>query len=137
MPAASRTIYFKNNAGCLWEEPESYLRLEYYPGKREEAQFRALLSHARQALQRHGWNRILIDQQHMTAFSAAEANWLLHDWLPVTVRETGYRHGAVLLAHDVFARLAMTSVEAAANQQVSIYRNFSDEATALAWLLKQ
>ncbi len=62
MPAiTARTIYFKNNAGCLWEEPQSYLRLDYNPGLREEAQFRALLTHARQALRRRGWAKMLVN----------------------------------------------------------------------------
>lgn len=137
MAAASRTIYFKNSAGCLWEEPEAYVRLDYYPGKREEAQFRALLGHARQAMQRHGWNRMLINQQHMTPLTAPEADWMVNEWLPLAVRESGYRHGAIVLARDVFARLAMNNVEAAARRLATLYRNFEDEATALRWLLAQ
>lgn len=137
MAAAARTIYFKNSAGCLWEEPEAYLRLDYYPGKREEVQFRALLNHARQAMQRHGWNRMLINQQHMTALSTQEADWMVNEWLPLAIQENGYRHGAIVLARDVFARLAMNNVEASARQLAPIYRNFEEEVTALKWLLSQ
>jgi hypothetical protein len=62
---AARTIYFKNNAGCLWEEPEAYIRLEYYAGVRNETQFQALLTHAQQAMKRHGWSKMLVNQQAM------------------------------------------------------------------------
>jgi len=137
MTAATRTIYFKNNAGCAWEEPEGYLRLDYYPGPREEAQFRALLTHIRQAMQRHGWGRLLVNQQQMSPFSATEEAWMMNEWLPVAVRENGYRYGAVIVAHDVFARLAMTGIVMTSRKLGHTYRNFEHEKEAVAWLLTQ
>ena len=135
MPAASRTIYFKNNVGCLWEEPEAYLRLDYYAGPREEAQFRALLTHGRQALQRRGWSRMLVNQQQMSPFTPGEEAWMVNEWLPQAVLDNGYRHGAVVVAHDVFARLAMTGLVMTSRRLGHIYRNFEQEAAAVAWLL--
>ncbi|MVN78026.1 hypothetical protein GO988_16980 [Hymenobacter sp. HMF4947] len=137
MSAASRTIYFKNNAGCLWEEPQAYLHLEYYPGARNEAQFQALLNHARQALVRHGWSKMLINQQQMSGFTNAEETWMINEWLPRAVQEGGYRYGAVVVAHDVFARLAMTSVVMTSRKLGHQYRSFEHEPEAIAWLLKQ
>jgi hypothetical protein len=135
--AVTPTIYFKNNAGCVWEEPAGYLRLEYYPGPRLEAQFRALLTHARQAMQRHSRGRMLVNQQQMSPFTAAEEIWMMNDWLPQAVRENGYRHGAVLVAHDVFARLAMTGIVMTSRKLGHTYRNFEQESEAVAWLLTQ
>lgn len=137
MPAATRTIYFKNNAGCLWEEPQNYLRLDYYPSARNETQFQALLTHAQQAMKRHGWSKMLVNQQAMTALTASEQSWMINDWLPRAVQEAGYRHGAVLVAHDVFARLAMTSVAMTSRKLGHLYRSFEHEAEAIAWLLEQ
>ncbi len=137
MSAASRTIYFKNSAGCLWEEPEAYLRLDYYPGARNEAQFQALLTHAQQAMRRHGWSKMLINQQEMSAFSPSEENWMINEWLPRAVREVGYRFGAVVVAHNVFARLAMTSVVMTSRRLGHLYRSFEHETEAVAWLLEQ
>jgi len=137
MAVATRTIYFKNNAGCAWEEPAGYLRLDYYPGPREEAQFRALLTHVRQALQRRGWARMLVNQQQMSPFTPAEEAWMMDEWLPVAVRENGYRYGAVLVAHNVFARLAMTGIVMTSRKLGHTYRNFEQEAEAEAWLLAQ
>lgn len=137
MPAASRTIYFKNSVGCLWEEPEAYLRLEYDPGPREEVQFRALLTHVRQAMQRRSWSRLLINQQKMSAFTPAEESWMVNDWLPQAVRENGYRYGAVVVAHDVFARLAMTGLVMTSRKLGHTYRNFEHEKEAVDWLLTQ
>jgi len=137
MPAASRTIYFKNSVGCLWEEPEAYLRLEYDPGPREEVQFRALLTHVRQAMQRRSWSRLLINQQKMSAFTPSEESWMVNDWLPQAVRENGYRYGAVVVAHDVFARLAMTGLVMTSRKLGHTYRNFEHEKEAVDWLLTQ
>ncbi|AMR27249.1 hypothetical protein A0257_09165 [Hymenobacter psoromatis] len=135
MPALTRTIYFKNSAGCVWEEPENYLRLEYYPGAREEAQFRALLTHVRQALQRHGWHSLLINQQQMSPFMPAEETWIVNEWLPQTVREAGYRHGVVIVARDVFARLAMSNLVMTSRGLGHTYRNFEHEKEAIDWLI--
>ena len=134
MPAATRTIYFENGVGRIWEEPANYLRLEYRPGPREEGQFRALLNHLAQALVRRGWNSILVDQRHMTPFQASEQAWMLSEWLPRAVRESGYRYGAVVVAHNVFARLAMTPLVLGASELGHTYRTFETETEAEAWL---
>ncbi|MGI4867540.1 MAG: hypothetical protein ACRYFZ_26710 [Janthinobacterium lividum] len=135
MAAASRTIYFKNNAGCIWEEPQGYVHLDYNAGIREETQFRALLTHARQALHRHGWSKMLINQQQMSAFSPTEEKWMIHEWLPLAVKDDGYRHGAVVVAHNVFARLATANLVLSSRQLGHVYRNFEREEEAVAWLL--
>lgn len=137
MAALTRTIYFKNTVGCIWEEPEGYLRLDYYPGARQEGEFKALLTHVRQAMQRHNWDRLLINQQQMSPFKPAEESWMVNEWLPQAVREVGYRYGAVLVAHDVFARLAMTSLVMTSRKLGHTYRNFEHEKEAVAWLLAQ
>lgn len=136
MPASTaRTIYFKNNAGCLWEEPQGYVRLDYYAGPREEAQFRALLTHARQALRRHSWSRMLVNQQQMSAYTPREESWMLTEWLPQAVHTDGYRHGAILMAHNVFARLATANLVLSSSQLGHVYRNFQQDEEAVAWLL--
>ena len=134
MPLAARTIYFQNSAGGVWEEPAQYVRLAYYPGPRPEAEFRALLTHARRAMQRYGWGRLLINQQEMKAFTPAEESWMVQEWLPQAVREAGYRFGAVVVAHDVFARLAMSSLTLTSRQLGHTYRNFESEQEAAEWL---
>lgn len=134
MPPATRSLYFENSIGRLWEEPDGYLRLEYKPNPREAVQFRALLTHAAQALSRHHWANMLVDQRQMTPFTPAEQAWMSGEWLPKAVHEHGYRHGAVLVAHNVFARLAMTQLVLGTRDLPHTYRTFEDEAEAVAWL---
>lgn len=137
MPAAARTIYFENSVGRIWEEPQEYLRLEYRAGPREEIQFRSLLNHLAQALARRGWNSILVDQQAMTPFSPSEQAWMGSQWLPRAVRDSGYRYGAVVAAHNVFARLAMTQLVLGSRDLPHTYRTFENDAEGVAWLLEQ
>ncbi|MET4075857.1 STAS/SEC14 domain-containing protein [Hymenobacter sp. UYCo722] len=135
MPQATRSIYFENSIGRLWEEPEGYLRLEYKPGPRETVQFRAMLTHTAQALSRHHWSNILVDQRQMTPFSPTEQTWMAGEWLPKAVHEHGYRRGAVVVAQNVFARLAMTQLVLSTRDLPHTYRTFEDESAAVAWLV--
>lgn len=134
MPQAPRSLYFENSIGRLWEEPEGYLRLEYKPSPRETVQFRALLTHAAQALSRRQWGNMLVDQRQMSPFTPTEQAWMSSEWLPKAVHEHGYRHGAVLVAHNVIARLAMTQLVFGTRDLPHIYRTFEDEGEAVAWL---
>ena len=135
MQPASRTIYFENQAGRIWEEPVGYLRLDYRAGARTTEQFQALLTHLLRALVRRGWDRVLVNQQEMVPFSAVEQAWMVNQWLPRAVLEGGYRRGAVLVAENGVARLAMTTVVATTRHLPHTYQSFEAEADALAWLL--
>lgn len=134
MNLLTRSLYFENNAGRIWEEPEGYLRLEYRPGPRELVQFRALLTHVAQALQRRRWDKVLVDQRLMSPYSSTEQAWMSGEWLPQAVQQHGYRYGAVLVAHDVFARLAMNQLAMASRGLPHTYCMFEHEAEAVAWL---
>ena len=138
MPSSlvSRSLYFENSTGRIWEEPEGYLRLDYKAGPREAAQFRAMLTHIMQALSRHGWSKVLIDQRLMNPYTPLELAWMGEDWLPRAVHEHGYRHGAFIVSPDVFARLAMNQLVMANRNLPHTYRTFETEALAVAWLLE-
>lgn len=129
---ASRSIYFENAAGRVWEEPLHYLRLDYYANPREEAVFRALLTHVLRAMIRRG--RMLIDQRRMRPYSATGRAWPVAEWLPRAIREAGYRHGAVVLAENAFARLSMTRLAMATRGLGNTCKTFENEAQAIEWL---
>ena len=137
MSKPSRSLYFENSIGRIWEEPEGYLRLEYRAGPRELLQFRALLTHAAQALSRRQWSKVLVDQRAMSPFSPAEQAWMTTEWLPRAVHEHGYRFGAVLVAHNVFARLAMNQLVMGTRELPHTYRTFEADESAVHWLLAQ
>ncbi|WP_035560762.1 hypothetical protein [Hymenobacter sp. IS2118] len=137
MPQPNRSLYFENATGRIWEEPAQYLRIEYYPGARENAPFRALLTHLAQALVRRQWDKILVDQREMAPYSPTEQDWMTNEWLPRAVRESGYRYGAVLVANDVFARLAMNQLMMATRTLAHTYRAFEAEDAAVVWLVQQ
>ncbi|MDQ2771469.1 MAG: STAS/SEC14 domain-containing protein [Bacteroidota bacterium] len=137
MPPLARTLYFENSVGRLWEEPAGYLRLEYKPTPREALQFRAILTHLAQALSRHGWGNVLIDQREMAPYTPAELAWMGEEWLPRAVLDFGYRFGAAVVAHNVFARLAMNQLILANRTLPHTYRTFEGNAEAVEWLLRQ
>lgn len=137
MKLLTRSLYFENNAGRIWEEPEGYLRLEYRAGPRELMHFRALLTHVAQALQRHRWGKVLVDQRLMAPYSATEQAWMGGEWLPAAVQQHGYRLGAVLVAQDVFARLAMNQLAMSSRGLPHTYCMFENEGDAVSWLQAQ
>lgn len=132
----ARSLYFENSVGRVWEEPEQFIRLQYKPGPRDAVQFRALLTHAAQALSRRRWSGMLVDQREMAPFSPTEQAWMTGEWLPNAVHEHGYRRGAILVAHNVFARLAMTQLVLGVRELPHTYRTFETESEAVAWLLQ-
>ncbi|MFC7666355.1 hypothetical protein ACFQT0_02125 [Hymenobacter humi] len=132
---STRSLYFENSIGRIWEEPGDSCGWNTVPARASLLQFRALLTHAAQALSRRHWEKMLVDQRAMAPFNASEQEWMATEWLPRAVAEHGYRYGAVLLAHDVFARLAMNQYVMASRQLHHVYRTFDTEETAVAWLL--
>jgi hypothetical protein len=136
MSILTRSLYFENSSGRIWEEPAGYLRLEYRPGPREAVQFRALLTHTAQAMSRRQWNKMLVDQRDMAPFNPSEQDWMTNEWLPRAVQENGYRYGAILVARNVFARLATNQFVMASRNLSHTYRTFETEDDAVAWLLK-
>jgi hypothetical protein len=130
------SLYFTNAAGLV-QEYTDYVRLQYYPGPRRFDEFTALLHHVTRALSRYGLGKLLIDQRQMTPYLPAEQTHVLAHWLPRTIVEGPYRHGAVVQAHEVFARLAMDTIRTQAQELPLTYRFFPDEVAATSWLLAQ
>jgi hypothetical protein len=130
------SLYFTNAAGLV-QEYADYVRLQYYPGPRHFDEFTALLNHVTRALSRYRLGKLLIDQRQMTPYLPAEQVHLVQHWLPRTIVEGQYRYGAVVQAHDVFARLAMDTIRTQAQELPLTYRFFPDEVEAINWLHAQ
>ncbi|RAK68206.1 hypothetical protein [Hymenobacter edaphi] len=128
-------LYFENRAGRISDDPAGFARLTYFAGQRSEDELRALLGHVTRLLARRPDGRLLVDQRLMQPFSASEQQHMTQQWLPAAVAEGGYRYGAVLQAHDVFARLATAAVTTQGRDLNLTYRYFDDEPAAVQWLL--
>ncbi|WP_426062253.1 hypothetical protein [Hymenobacter sp. B1770] len=133
-PLAPSKLYFENKAGRLLEHADGYVVVEYKPGPRELADLQALLTHIRNLLDRNHWHRLLGDQRLMAPYSEAERAWIVDYWLDSSRQRAGGLYSAVLLAHDVFARLSMNQVTHAAQVSALTYRVFDTEQEAVAWL---
>jgi hypothetical protein len=101
------------------------------------AQRSYLLNHVTRALSRYRFGKLLIDQRQMTPCVPDEQVHLGQHWLPCTIVDGQYRYGAVVQAHDVFARLAMDTIRTQAQELPLTYRFFPDEAQAISWLHAQ
>jgi hypothetical protein len=109
MSSLPTSLYF-TNAAELVQEYADYVRLQYYPGPRHFDEFTPLLNHVTRALARYRLGKLLIDQRQMSPYLPAEQIHLVQLRLPRTIVDEQYRYGAVVQAHDVFARFAMDTI---------------------------
>lgn len=130
------SLYFANAAGVV-QEYADHVRLRYHPGPRRFDEFTAVLHHVTRALSRYRLGKLLIDQRQMTPYLPAEQAHVVERWLPRTIVEGQYRYGAVVQAHDVFARLAMDTIRVQAQELPLTYRFFPEELAAVNWLQAQ
>ncbi|UOQ69228.1 STAS/SEC14 domain-containing protein [Hymenobacter volaticus] len=130
-------IYYENAVGRVVDDPLGFARLTYQSSVRVADSFHAFLGHVTRLMARRGDGCLLVDQRRMSPFTPDEQRYVIEQWLPRTVQEGGYRYGAVIVAEDVFARLATASVVTAVRELPMQYRYFEQEAEAIAWLLHQ
>ncbi|MBD2770054.1 hypothetical protein IC235_19370 [Hymenobacter sp. BT664] len=134
IPAATPKLYFENPVGRVLEHPDGYVIFRYNPGKRKLSELQAVLAHTRNLLARNRWNRLLGDQRLMAPFTDEESAWIVDYWLDSSRQGPNGLYGAVLLAHDVFARLSNAQVMHEAKASALTYRVFDTEEAAVAWL---
>ncbi|MCC2544837.1 hypothetical protein LJY25_00140 [Hymenobacter sp. BT175] len=126
-------LYFGNPVGRVLEHPDGFAHVIYEPGPRKLHHLQAFLTHTGQLLRSKGWNKMLGDQRLMAPFTEEESKWIVEYWL--TRAEQGAEiYGAVLLPHDVFARLSLNQMMAEARAAALTYRLFDNEDNARAWL---
>lgn len=135
MPPALRTplFYFQNPVGRLFEHPQGYAVVEYHPGPRQLTDLQGLLAQLVRLLTQRGWSKVLADQRLMQPYTPEESEWIRANWL---TRDVVFR-GAILLPHDVFARLASSQLVHEAKAASLSYRMFEELAAAEGWLLQE
>ena len=130
-------VLFSNSAGRLLADPDGFLRAYWSAQPRALSDTQALFTGMGAALRQYGWGRILVNQVQMPPFSPAEQPWITQTWLPQAVQDSGYRYGAVVVAADIFARLATSFITTSVGGLPLRYRSFDAEADAVAWLGQQ
>jgi hypothetical protein len=129
--------YYENTVGRISDDPMGFARLTYQPGPRQKEALHTLLGHVTRLLTQYSDGCLLVDQRLMDPFTPDEQVYVLEQWLPQAAQDGGYRYGAVVVAHNVFARLATAMVVTAARNLPMTYCYFDDEAEAVTWLLRQ
>ncbi|WP_139252310.1 hypothetical protein [Hymenobacter psychrotolerans] len=108
--------------------------MKYNAGKRQFEELQAFLTHASTLLHTCGWHKLLGDQRAMVAFTEEERLWINNNWLTDAHNKDKAIYAAILIAHDVFARLSMNLVMTQNKESSLTYRLFEDETAAAAWL---
>lgn len=127
-------VYFENAAGRVLEHPAGYVVFVYRPGPRQLRDFQALITYAGHLLVRNGWHRILGDQRQMVPLTAEERAWVVTFWQQHTTQHLDHLCAAVVLAQDVFARLAASQLKSEMRYANMTYQQFANERDAIAWL---
>ena len=134
MAPASPRLYFENAVGRLYGHPDGYALFRFNAGERKFSELQTLLTQVRRLLELYRWNRFLADQRLLAPYNPQEVAWIVDHWRNTSAEHPGRLCGAVVMAHDVFARLAMGQVVQQANSASMHFRRFETEAEATAWL---
>lgn len=134
MLTLSLRLYFENPVGRILEHPDGYAVVQYKAGSRQLDHLQAFLTHAGRLLRLRGWHKLLGDQRLMASFSEEESAWIVDYWLTRKEDEIHTLYGAVLLPHDVFARLSVSQIMQEAKAAAMTYRLFQNSEEAEAWL---
>lgn len=127
-------VYFENAAGRVLEHPDGYVVFVYQPGLRQLRDFQAIITHTGRLLVRNDWHRILGDQRQMVPLTPEERTWAVTFWQQHTAQHPAHLCAAVVLAHDVFARLAASQLKSEMRYANMTYQQFDEERDAVAWL---
>ncbi len=130
-------VYYENPVGRAVDDPMGFARLTYQAGQRSHGSFIALLGEVRRLMAERKDGYLLVDQRLMSPFTPDEQGYVIQQWLPRLVADAGYRFGAILVAQDVFARLATATVVAAVRDLPITYQFFEQESEAVTWLIAQ
>jgi hypothetical protein len=109
-PSKVSHSYFKNAVGELLAHPLGhYITVEYYTGPRQPADLIAFITQAGQMLARWGWDKLSSERGQMPPLSPIEEAWLGTFWHSQPQPYATVLYGALLLPHDMFARLSWRS----------------------------
>ncbi|MBC6989565.1 MULTISPECIES: hypothetical protein [Hymenobacter] len=127
-------LYFANSVGSITEHPDGYAIVRYNAGPRQLDHLQAFLAHASQLLRSRNWHKMLGDQRLMSPYTPEEQAWIVDYWLMRQQTEGRAVYGAVVVPHDVFARLSLSQMMHEAQAAALTYRLFDEEEVAIAWL---
>ncbi|SNR29622.1 hypothetical protein SAMN06269173_101168 [Hymenobacter mucosus] len=128
---------FKNTAGGIKTDTRGYVRLTCYQSDPPSVARRELLDQVIAALQLTGWTKVLVDQRRQLPYSEQDEAWILLDWLPRAVTQSGYRHVAILPSSKHLVRLHTYHLQTEARARYRVVSRIFEEGedAASAWLL--
>lgn len=136
MAATSPTLYFNNALGRVYLYAPDYVRIDWQTAPMTRVDLRAVYEHTLHLLNRSGIRKVLSDHRLMPPYTPEDREWLLHDWVPRAIEQTGYSHCAVVQAQDVFNHQTTQQLAAEVSQRTTLVVEYFDQLDpALTWLL--
>lgn len=129
-------LYFNNAAVRVLEHPDGFAIFQYLPGPRNLTDLQAAVTHINRLLHRRAWGKVLNDQRQMVPFTPEESAWVCNYWRTHLAEHPHGITSAVVVAQDVFARLAASQLrhDHQAAALAIEYHVFEAEGEAVAWL---
>ncbi|GAA3941571.1 hypothetical protein [Hymenobacter algoricola] len=128
------SLYFHNELASVLEHADGYARIDWSPVPLQSGALRAVYEQVLRLLSSSGFTKILSDHQLRTPLLPADQLWLSQEWVPRAIAEAGYRHGAVVEAHDLLSRSSVVRVVQQLDRLPLTIRYFEDAQLAAAWL---
>lgn len=130
------SLYFHNSLAYVIELPGAYVRVDWQAAPMFSSSLREVHEQLLQLLKEKQLRKVLSDHQLMPAIMPKDQQWLITDWLPRAVLESGYRYCAIINAHDVYNRLSTSYIEHKIKDSIPLQvAHFQDLQAASNWLL--
>jgi hypothetical protein len=134
---SSATLYFENNLASVSSHPAGYVQLTYHAGECALQDLQVVLQHTGDLLQRRRWFRLLEDQHQLVPLTVEGQEVMAGYWQQQTHVLGHPLCVAVVLAKNVFTRLAAATLRHDLQAADIRYRLFHDAPTADSWLQTQ
>jgi hypothetical protein len=128
------SLFFHNEQASILEHTDGYVRIDWNPVPIQSGALRTIYEQVLRLLRHAGLTKILSDHQLMPPLLAADQHWLSDEWVPRAIAEAGYRHGAVVEAHDLLSRTSIVQVVNQLGNLPLTVRYFEDDWRAAEWL---
>lgn len=126
--------YFQNSLAQVEWHPMGYVYVLWKDNPPCSTEFRAVFRYVRALLNLTNCTMLLADQRALQPPSESDITWLVEEWTPAAVRETGYSHRAVVCADNLLTQQRMTTVIETGADEALTTECFADVEAAVRWL---
>ncbi|WP_207431245.1 STAS/SEC14 domain-containing protein [Sabulibacter ruber] len=129
--------YYKSDIITItYEEDLQLVRTKWY-GFAGSQEYREILGIYLQLAKEHTVTRWIGDNTNARAIRPADQEWTAKEWAPRFSQESGLRKMAVIVATDIFNKMAVENMVMKGSGLIKFDTHFFDnEADAFAWVME-